>query len=317
VFDANVGEDYYIGNPGEGILTNALAIPGTTALCATCPNGPKPTRNYDGLEVRVQKRLSQGWYASASYTYSRLWGNYSGLTSTDENGRHSPNVNRYFDLPHMAFDSHGKPAFGPLPTDRPHTLKMFGSYRLKWWGMETTFGGNQAIYSGSPITTELSLISSQSSSSPIEGRGNFVNITRAANGDWVLGAIERGKRTPVYTNSDLVVIHEFKLSKTNENLRAAVELNVLNLFNESNVLGVRNLAIHPTSNFISFGADPVTGSPNFAYFFGGFDYIAVANNPSIIPTGTSTLGRTLDSTYGMANRFQGPRNLRLKVKITF
>jgi hypothetical protein len=317
VFDALVGEDYYIGNPGEGILTNPLAIPGSPALCATCPNGPKPTRNYDGVEVRVQKRWSGNWYASASYTYSRLWGNYSGLTSTDENGRHSPNVNRYFDMPFMAFDSHGKPAFGLLPTDRPHTLKMYGAYRLKWFGMETTFGANQAVYSGTPLTTELSLISSQTSSSPIEGRGTFVNITRAANGDWVLGAIERGKRTPVFTNSDALIIHEFKLSKTNEALRAAIELNVINLFNESNVLGIRNLPIHPTSNIISFGADAVTGSPNFAYFFAGYNYIAVANNPSIIPTGTSTLGRTLDSTYGKANRFQGPRNLRFKLQIKF
>jgi len=317
-FDGAVGENYYIANPGEGIVKFPLAIPGLPAFCPACPAGPKATRNYDGLEVRIQKRLSNDWYASASYTYSRLYGNYSGLTSTDENGRHSPNVNRYFDQPHMAFDSHGNPAMGLLPTDRPHTLKMFGSYRLKWWGMETTFGGNQVVYSGTPITTELSLISSGTSSSPIEGRGTFVNITRAANGDWVLGAIEKGKRNPMYTNTDAVVSHEFKLSKTNENLRAAIELNVLNLFNEVNVLSVHNLPVHSSNGIISFGSDPVTASPNFAFFFAGFDYIAVANNPSLIPTvPAGTTGPTLDSRYGTSNRFQTPRAMRLKVKITF
>jgi hypothetical protein len=318
-FDGAVGENYYIANPGEGIVKFPLAIPGLPAFCPACPAGPKATRNYDGLEVRVQKRLSHGWYASASYTYSRLWGNYSGLTSTDESGRHSPNVNRYFDMPFMAFDSHGKAAMGLLPTDRPHTLKMFGSYRLKWWGMETTFGGNQVVYSGSPLTTEMSLISSLSSSHPIEGRGTFVNITRdPATGNWVLGTIERGKRTPKYTNSDVVVSHEFKLSKTNENLRAMVELNVLNLFNESNSLSVYQYPVHSSNRIISFGSDPVTASPNFAYFFAGYDYIAVANNPSIIPTvPAGTTGPVLDSRYGIPNRFQGPRSLRLKVKFTF
>lgn len=316
VFDASVGENYYIANPGEGIVTNPLAIPGTPAFCASCPDAPLPTRNYDGLEFRVTKRWSGNWFGSFSYTYSRLFGNYSGLTSTDEVGRHSPNVNRFFDLPHMSFRANGQPDFGLLPTDRPHTLKGFGSYRLKWWGMETTFGLNQQIYSGTPIYTEVAMISSSTSTSSVEGRNTFVEITRAANGAWVRGASIENRRTEAFTNTDGVISHDFKLSKSNEALRATIELNVSNLFNESNTLGHTNRPVR--TNIMSFGSDPVTGSPNWAAFFGGFDFIALANNPQLVPTvSATTLPLTLDSRYGLANRWQGPRALRLKLKVSF
>ena len=53
-----IGEVYRITNPGEGIGENVLR---DYAGCTTCPNQPKPTRNYDGLEFRLRKRLSNNW----------------------------------------------------------------------------------------------------------------------------------------------------------------------------------------------------------------------------------------------------------------
>ena len=49
-----IGEVYRITNPGESIGENVLR---DFAGCTTCPNQPKPTRNYDGLEFRLRKRL--------------------------------------------------------------------------------------------------------------------------------------------------------------------------------------------------------------------------------------------------------------------
>ena len=89
-----IGEVYRITNPGEGIGENVLR---DFAGCTTCPNQPKPTRNYDGVEFRLRKRLSDSWSVTTTYLYSRLFGNYSGLTSSDENNRNSPSVNRFFD----------------------------------------------------------------------------------------------------------------------------------------------------------------------------------------------------------------------------
>jgi hypothetical protein len=55
----------------------------------------------------MERRFSNNWGAFASYTLSRLDGNYSGLASSDENGRTSPNVNRFFDQITMSFDKNG------------------------------------------------------------------------------------------------------------------------------------------------------------------------------------------------------------------
>ncbi len=305
------GEAYYIGNPGADKLVENL--PRDKYGCTTCPNQPKAKRDYDAVEVRVEKRWSNNWYGTASYTWSRLFGNYSGLTSTDEAGRHSPNTNRFFDLPNMAWTEHGTPEFGPLPTDRPHTVKMYGAYRLKWWGMETTFGATQLIYSGIPIASEVATVDSSSSTMFPEGRDGFVPLTRdPANGNWIAGAIVRGRRTPVYTNSDGLFVHEFKLSKTNEALRASFELNVSNLFNQNTILRRQNRMVR--TSFLPFGGDAASN----ALLYAGFDFIALANNPQLIPgVGASFKALTLDSAYGAANGWQQPRSLRVKVKVSF
>ena len=44
------GEIYYITNPGEGINT-------VQPNCNGCPTNFTPVRNYDGLELRVTKRM--------------------------------------------------------------------------------------------------------------------------------------------------------------------------------------------------------------------------------------------------------------------
>jgi hypothetical protein len=148
------GEIYYIANPGEGIT----ADPKTWE--AGIPVTPKPKRNYDALEMRLDKRFSKSYQFAASYTWSRSYGNYAGLASSDENGRTSPNVNRYFDLPWIYYTEQGKFAEGRLATDRPHTFKFFGGYTLGNKLGSTTISPNFMVYSGTPITTEANLISS-------------------------------------------------------------------------------------------------------------------------------------------------------------
>ena len=64
-------EGYVIANPGEGITSLAFTNPQT--------NLPKAVRDYDAIELRFEKRLSNNWYLNVGYTWSRLNGNYSGL----------------------------------------------------------------------------------------------------------------------------------------------------------------------------------------------------------------------------------------------
>jgi outer membrane receptor protein involved in Fe transport len=118
------GEVYFIANPGFGLTVDPKTWdPGFPAT-------PKAKRNYDAIEFRLDQRFSKNYQYAASYTYSRQYGNYSGLASSDEEGRTSPNVNRYFDLPWIGYTEKGTFAEGRLGTDRPHTFKLYGAYTL-------------------------------------------------------------------------------------------------------------------------------------------------------------------------------------------
>ena len=137
VLDPTLGEVYTIANPGFGLRASFIPEGGTTPITY-----PKAKRDYDAVELALNKRMANNWAARFSYMWSQLDGNYSGLAQSDENGRVSPNVGRLFDYPLMAFDQWGNPSYGPLPTDRTHQLKAqfiydfkFGlSAGLNWWG---------------------------------------------------------------------------------------------------------------------------------------------------------------------------------------
>lgn len=146
------GEFYYYANPGGEFMAQkyeesrqaGILLPGT-------PDMPKAKRDYYAMNLSVDKRFSHNWQGGLSYTLSRLEGNYSGLASSDEEGRNSPNGERFFDMWHLAFDKALNPIDGPLPTDRPHAFKAYGSYAFPF-GL--TFGLVANAYSGTPVTEE-------------------------------------------------------------------------------------------------------------------------------------------------------------------
>ncbi len=113
IVNAAGSEAYIIGNPGSGLHLDTLQTLGYL-------RSTRPERRYDGLEFVLEKRLSNNWYFNANYTFSRLFGNYTGLTSSDEahlvNGRLSPGVSRAFDLPFIGFTAEGEPDNGRLPS---------------------------------------------------------------------------------------------------------------------------------------------------------------------------------------------------------
>ena len=85
--DADGNATYVIGNPGY--LRATEAIPGVPF--------PKAVRDYDAVEFVGRKLLDDNWALTASYVWSRLYGNYSGLSESDENGRTEPNIGATFD----------------------------------------------------------------------------------------------------------------------------------------------------------------------------------------------------------------------------
>lgn len=340
---------FYIGNPGTPFYdlvrritppdSGVVGDPGHPAECPTCPRGPKAIRRYDGLEFRLTKRASARWFGSLSYTYSKLQGNYSGLSSTTitdggSGGRHNPNNDRSFDLQDMAFTAHGTFMDGSLPTDRPHTLKLFGGYRLKWLHQETTIGLAQSAFSGTIINTCWNTIDSVDGCVFVENRDSFVKLHIAVDpvtgvGNYVSDGIVHGMRTPAFTQSDMVITHEFKVSKTNESMRLAFEWDVQNLLNQHSPIQFWPGPIAGRFNGV-FPATASAGGPtpdpfpcatcpggdgvnnpsgiDWLKFFKGWDYIGVTNG---------TPGLRIDPRYGQPIIFQGARNMRFKVKFTF
>jgi hypothetical protein len=321
---------FYIGNPGTKyadvlhrpvVIQNAAGADYIPAVpfCAECPKTIPAIRRYDAVEFRLAKRQTGAgkWWGSVSYTWSRLTGNYAGLTNTDPTdgagGRHSPNNHRAFDIPTMTYLPSGKIDDGPLSTDRPHTAKGFGFYRQKWFHMETLFAFNQTISQGSPISSCLPVVGGSSACQWAEGRGNFVKFTRAANGDIVAGNIVKNARTSPFFQSDVLVTHEIK---TTEKTSLRFDLNVTNLFNHRSDVGFYEFAIPANTIFPSrpsrFSGDPEL---DFAKVMNGYNYVEALNGSGSFAGKQDKL--TLASRYGMPQIFQIARNMRVSVRFIF
>ncbi len=281
-------EAYVIGNPGFGLaceLQQDFGFP-----CA------KAKRDYDAFEVRIDKRATK-YFFNASYTLSRLFGNYSGLASADEFGRTSPNVNRFFDLPFLGWTADGEPDDGRLPTDRPHVFKAFGGYAFKWNDSNSTdISAFTTIQSGSPLTTIYSLFSV--TTAILHGRGD-------------LG------RTEMFTETDLAIRHRYKFGRDNR-LTLEPFISIRNLFDEDNEL-TRQTSF-ATTNFSGSSlraggcpaaecADEVTSINRI--FNGGISAFVLAHtaNPAFP-------GRPFN-TYNQPNGFQAPREVRFGARFFF
>ena len=267
-------EIYLISNPGEGLAVSME--PSVPSLIT-----PKPKRQYDGLEVRLNKRFTNNWSGSATYLFSRLYGNYSGLASSDENGRVSPNVNRYYDNTIMSYDANGQAVYGPLQTDRPHNFKLNGVYDFKWG---TTVGANWFIQSGIPQSTTF----------------RFSGFPVFPNGRNDLG------RSPVISQLDLNINQEFPLFGHS---RINVQANIENVFDQDTWTNYYLL----TTQGPSTHRDSLTvATPPARSLYGAngrYDMNALISGY----TGTM---RT-NPFYNTPNVYQGRREIRLQARITF
>jgi hypothetical protein len=228
----------------------------------------------------------------------------------------------------MTYLPSGKLDDGPLATDRPHTGKAFGFYRLKSKIGTTLFGVTQSAFQGTPLNSCLGVMSSGSACQWAEGRGNFAILTRAANGDIVKSGVVNDARSDPFIQTDLSIHHEIPV---HEGMRLEFEGNFINVFNQRSVLGVsENVA--PTGAVSPARLSRFAGDPNidFGKVMNGYNYIDAVNGagafagvvPGSItasnPNGTLIQPKlTLSSLYGMANSFQAGRAIRLAVRFVF
>lgn len=272
----DLGERYFITNPGFGVSVNQNNFPPDFPKDVT----PRAKRDYDALEFKLDRKFEKGYFLSASYTWSRLHGNYGGLASSDENGRTSPNVNRYFDLPWMNYDADGRLIYGRLATDRPHAFKLFASRSFASKLGKTDISPVFFLQSGTPITTEAAVISS----TPV-----FVN-----------GRGDMG-RTPLFSETSLLLSHEIKtgLKINSQGTLLKFELNVGNLFNQKTATNIASNYLHPNDGQLQFDHE--------ADAFRGYDYMAMRADQHI----------RIDPSYAMVSAFQAPRFVRIGARFIF
>jgi hypothetical protein len=293
----NGSEVYIYGNPGEGIAK--MSAPSTTAVKSF--QLPTPKRVYDALELSFTRRFAERWFASGSYVYSRLWGNYAGLQNTDEIRpaslyvgslptqqigtvayRPGTSASRAYDLDYYSYDAHGNlDVTGPLASDRPHVVKLYGGYTLPWKGGETQLGGVYRITSGSPVSTYVQ---------------TDQNIPIFVNGRGDMG------RTPIFSNTDLLVTHEIKFGETK---RLHFEFNAQNLFNQKISQYTYNYLnrYRVRSSGISMGFD----------FTKGYDYMKLLAQT---PDASKSTG-AIDPRFGKADSFSPGFVGRVGVKFMF
>jgi hypothetical protein len=197
--DAQRNEIYTIGNPGFGRA--ATFVPPGASEPRPLPGA---VRRYDAVELNLTKRLADRWSFTGVYRWSRLHGNYSGLTESDR-GAVAPNHTRLFDNPVMLFDERGRETLGRLATDRPHTVKAIAT-------CDFAFG------------TTVSLWTGLASGNPLTRLGYFLppNI-------YPVHYLGRGSdgRLPSQPTADLYARHDIRLG---QGMTMALDVTVFNLF---------------------------------------------------------------------------------------
>jgi hypothetical protein len=341
-------ETFVVGNPGQGIEKSfdsfysfLYGAPPPACSGAGCPiqHIIPAARSYDGVEFRLNKSTTKGLYGMFSYTYSRLRGNYTGLTSSDisdgqQGGRSSPNNSRAFDEPYFSYNSFGNSSSGLLPTDRPNTFKGYAYYEMPWSKFSrkstTDIGLFQYVYQGSPVTSYVD-VGAGGGGWAVQAwdRGNFVDASQ----DPTTGVITLGAphtfRTPWYTQTDLNFTQRYKISETKVLSFGATFANLLNqravtAYNaDITSLEIGNQYITlPSTTSTPCTTQPISSFHGTCYIGDGNAFYAAVERPYNVAAQLNNFkGRgfnaALNSAYKTPVYYQLARTIRLEAKFTF
>jgi outer membrane receptor protein involved in Fe transport len=257
------GNTYFLGNPGSGFAKEF----------------PTPTRNYDAVSVFLNRTFGDGWLAQASYTWSRLFGNYPGLFRP-ENSQLDPNILSDFDLVSLL-----KNREGLLPYDRTHSVKLFGAKEFNLnKDLSASIGVSYRGNSGSPI--------SYIGGHPLYGPSEAFIIQRGSGG-----------RTPWVNNIDSNVGVNYRVGKTNV---VSLTLDVFNVFNFQGVTAV-------DQNYTFSSVLPVEGGVKAGDL--KTDMITKINDE----TGEEEefTAADINKNFKKPTSYQAPRQIRVGLKYTF
>jgi hypothetical protein len=294
ILGLNQSENYPVGNPGEGLDLKLDQGNGTA-------RSARPQRLYRAFELVINKRLDHHYYFNANYTLGYLFGNYSGLASSDEGGRTSPGVDRFFDYPINGFTATGNPDNGYLATDRRHVFKSYGGYEFTKWKDKAHTDDFSFFYTAMQGTPQTTFITVVATSIPLSKRGD-------------LG------RTPAFTQLDLSWSHNYRFG---EHYRFAFDFNVLNVLNQNTVTSFTTTRYRTTNTIGATDIDP-------AYVAATQTLIPILNKILTGQIGTqlnqlengglpSLTGRPNphNALYGQPSGYQGARSVRFGFRFSF
>ena len=138
--------EFRMGNPGQDFSgwydLDGNGSPDRISFTAAELGYPEPVRDYSALELTFRRRFADRWMLQGAYTWSHLYGNFEGYVNSDV-GQSDAGLNQTYDYPGLV--DH---AWGDMPQDRRHNLKLFGSYSFDH-GVQ--LGGNFWWHTGRPI----------------------------------------------------------------------------------------------------------------------------------------------------------------------
>ncbi|WP_164017480.1 TonB-dependent receptor [Pyxidicoccus trucidator] len=272
------GNTFFLGNPGKGFSSDF----------------PLARRNYDAVNLYYQKAFSNGWLAQASYTWSKLRGNYSGLFRADT-GQLSPNLTRDFDLLSLTTNREG-----PLPGDRTHSFKAFGAREFALTST-TSFnvGGGYRSRSGTPL--------------------NYLGLhpRRSGSETFILPRGSAG-RLPWVHNLDTHVGFSQKLAK---DYTLSLSMDVFNLFNFQQVTAVDQTLALNRVYAIEQGGKQADLSACLDAYNPDCRVVPIAETEyTVLPDGTR-LPRIRQSdinpNFKRPTAYQAPRSIRFGAKLSF
>jgi outer membrane receptor protein involved in Fe transport len=269
------GNTYFIGNPGYGIAKDF----------------PKAVRNYDAMTLYFQKNYANTWLFNASYTLSRLYGNYAGLFRP-ETGQLHPNITSDFDLRSLLTNR-----LGPLPGDSTHSIKLYGAKDfLIPGGQDILIGLTYRARSGAPLNAL--------GSHNVYGAGEVYLIPRGTGG--TLNAPGDKPSDKDYTvnqaRGDWTHTIDLRLGysvRLNKDSTLGITMDVFNIFNFQAATG-------RDQNYTTSDVLPCAK--------GGTVPTCVRHQTDSTPFDPKT---EVNPNYGKPVAYQDPRQFRFGAKVTF
>jgi hypothetical protein len=218
---------YLLTNPGP-------ATPVTQPLQGGTVSFETPVHDYNAVEFTAHKRLGNRWSLVSSYRWSRLTGNFEGFFRND-NGQSDPGISSLYDYPtnDPTYTGIGAPLFGyvgdirflgsagngPLPLDRTHDVKLYGTYGFAV-GLNLSLGFE--LESGAPLTAFAA--------HPVYDTGGEIPLTPRGQGFQTSEGFKT--RTPWTRPVNAEASYNLKVGRRNVQLIA----DAFNVFNTQTVL---------------------------------------------------------------------------------